>query len=229
MCVRNTIGGAVMMLLLGAGLGLSETSADNQAPEKTVLVVIETAHGIIEVELYPDRAPLSAAQFLAHVNAHGYAGASLYRVTSESRGASIEVVQGGLLADAMRQSLEAYSQGSSALPPVAHESTDLTGMRNERGTIAFARLAPGSANSEFFFNIQDNPELDSGYTQGGRDGYGYATFGRVVRGMDLLQEIQQMRSETPTPIERVQGQILNEPVRIERMYLANSAQESAHP
>ena len=188
--------------------------------DRTTRVVFETSAGEIEIALYPERAPLSVAQFLAYVDGGHYDGASLYRVTQHQEGGSIGIVQGGLLADAMSSSSasDEYAQSEFPMPPVAHEPTDATGILNERGTIAYARLEPGSANSEFFFNVQDNPVLDTGYEIESLDGYGYATFGRVLRGLRVLEKIQQMPSDAPTPIEIVQGQILEEPVEIRRAY-----------
>lgn len=225
----RTLAAPVMMVLLSvanAGSPGSGAAADSPAAgeqEETVGVVIETAAGDIEVALYPGRAPLSVAQFLAHVDAGGYEGASFYRVTRESDGSSIDVVQGGLLSRAMREGTEAYAEGYSSMTAVAHETTDLTGIANERGTLAFARLEPGTADTEIFFNVRDNPELDTGFTEDGRDGYGYATFGRVVEGMQVLDEIQQMPSDAPTSMELVRGQILEQPVLIRRIYRQRSS------
>ena len=221
----QTFSVTVMMVLLGAASAASpgpDAAATSQPAGEQVRVVIETAAGDIEVTLFPDRAPLSVAQFLAHVDAGDYEGASFYRVTRESDGSSIDVVQGGLLSQAMRDGSEAYAEGYSPMTPAAHETTDLTGIANERGTLAFARLEPGTADTEFFFNMRDNPELDSGFTEDGRDGYGYATFGRVVEGMGVLDEIQQMPSDAPTSTERVRGQVLEQPVLIQRIYRKGS-------
>ncbi|MDE0365661.1 MAG: peptidylprolyl isomerase [Gammaproteobacteria bacterium] len=207
--------------------GLREWWLAANPVDRTVQVVLETSLGELEVALYPERAPLSTAQFLAHVDAGHYDGASFYRATRRSRGSSIEVVQGGLLAHVMgadSEGLEAYSEAESAFPPVAHETTDRTGIPNERGSIAFARLDPGTANSEFFFNVQDNPVLDTGYTAEGRDGHGYATFGRVLRGMRVLERIQRLPSDAPTAMEMLQGQILEEPVVIRRAYRVAAAE-----
>ena len=207
--------------------GLREWWLAANPVDRTVQVVLETSLGDLEIALYPERAPLSTAQFLAHVDAGHYDDASFYRATRRSRGSSIEVVQGGLLAHVMgsdSEGLEAYSGAESAYPPVAHETTDLTGIPNERGSIAFARLDPGTANSEFFFNVQDNPVLDTGYTAGGRDGHGYATFGRVLRGLRVLERIQQLPSDAPTAMEMLQGQILEEPVVIRRAYRVAAAE-----
>ena len=206
----------------GPASDTAATSPSGEEREETVNVIIETDAGDIEVALFPARAPLSAARFLAHVDAGAYDGASFYRATRESDGASIDVVQGGLLSQAVRQGREAYDEGYSSTTGVAHETTDLTGIPNERGTLAFARLEPGTADTEIFFNLRDNPELDTGYTAGGRDGYGYATFGRVVEGMQVLDEIQRMPSDAPTSMELVRGQILEQPVLIRRIHRKGS-------
>ena len=224
----RTFGAPVMMILLSATVACSPGPDTAAAPdqagdqEETVQVVFETDVGDIEVALYPNRAPLSAAQFLAHVDAGSYEGASFYRVTRESDGSAIDVVQGGLLSGAVLDGSDAYAEGYSSTTAVAHETTDQTGIANERGTLAFARLDPGTADTEIFFNVRDNPELDTGFTEGGRDGYGYATFGRVLTGMQVLDEIQQMPSDAPTSMELVRGQILEQPVLIRRIYRQGS-------
>ena len=224
----RTFSAPVMMILLSAAVACSPGPDTAAAPdpagdqEETVQVVFETDVGDIEVALYPDRAPLSVAQFLAHVDAGSYEGASFYRVTRESDGSAIDVVQGGLLSGAVLDGSDAYAEGYSSTTAVAHETTDQTGIANERGTLAFARLDPGTADTEIFFNVRDNPELDTGFTEGGRDGYGYATFGRVLAGMQVLDEIQQMPSDAPTSMELVRGQILEQPVLIRRIYRQGS-------
>ncbi|MCS5574959.1 MAG: peptidylprolyl isomerase, partial [Pseudomonadales bacterium] len=105
------------------------------------------------------------------------------------------------------------------MPPIAHETTDDTGIPNERGTIAYARLAPGTAGSEFFFNVSDNTRLDAGPAEPPLDGLGYATFGRVVRGLDVLDAIQNLPADAETEIEMLQGQILGNQVTITNMTL----------
>ena len=214
---------AMIVLLTAANAGSPESAAaassdSAQERDKTMLVVFETAAGNIEVALFPNRAPLSVAQFLAHVDAGTYEGASFYRVTRESDGSSIDVVQGGLLSEAARTGREAYAEGYASATAVAHETTDQTGIANDRATLAFARLEPGTADTEIFFNVRANPELDTGFTDDGRDGYGYATFGRVVEGMEVLDEIQRMPSNTPTSTAFLRGQLLEQPVIIQRIH-----------
>ena len=147
-----------------------------------VRVVFETRLGEVEIAVYPSRAPLSGGNFLAYVDAGHYDGARLYRAVRKSAPGTIGVVQGGLLAAAMSGDSPYLDRPNAPFPPIAHETTETTGIPNERGTIALARLEPGTASSEFFFNLSDNPELDTGAGVTGRDGFGYATFGRVVRG-----------------------------------------------
>ena len=187
-----------------------------QSGENTVGVVLETDLGEIEVRVYPDRAPISANNFLAWVEGGHYEGATFYRVTRPDNmtGPSPhQVVQGGLLGEIMRRG-EPTDEAVGPIPPIAHETTDTTGILNERGTIAYARLEPGTADSEFFVNIADNPALDTGNTMRQPDGQGYATFGRVVRGMEVLEEIQGLPTLTEAGSEVTRGQMLEQPVVI---------------
>ncbi|MDE2921461.1 MAG: peptidylprolyl isomerase [Acidobacteriota bacterium] len=187
-----------------------------QSEENTVGVVLETDLGEVEVRVYPDRAPISANNFLAWVEGGHYEDAAFYRVTrpDNTTGPSPhQVVQGGLLGEAMRRG-ESSPPGGGPIPPIAHETTDTTGILNERGTIAYARLEPGTADSEFFFNVADNPALDTGNTTRQPDGQGYATFGRVVRGIEILEEIQGLSTLTEAGSEVTRGQMLEQPVVI---------------
>ena len=192
----------------------------NVQKDGTVRVVLETDHGEIEIALYPERAPISAANFLAYVEGGHYDGTSFYRVTKQKPdGSSIGVVQGGLLGAAIVGDISQEDVPPPPLPPIAHETTDTTGIPNERGTLAYGRLEPGTAGSEFFFNMNANNILDTG--QGGpeRDGHGYATFGRVVRGMPVLDAIQNLSADRPTDFEIMQGQLLTDLVTINRAYV----------
>lgn len=183
-------------------------------------VVMETPIGEIEIALYPERAPISANNFLEYVRGEHYDGASFYRVVhQQADGTSIGVVQGGLLGAAMAGDGSEYAEPDRAIPPIAHETTDTTGIPNERGTIAYARLDPGTAGSEFFFNMSDNVVLNTGEGGANRDGHGYATFGRVVRGMRVLDAIQRQPADGATEIEMLKGQVLATPVAITRMYV----------
>ena len=209
----------VAALLAGCGASAPEEAVEapaaEPAAEETVGIVIETALGEIEVELYPDRAPLSVAQFLRYVDGGHYDGKSaFYRATHTAAGDAHDVVQGGMRSLPMLVRDGGEAEEEPPFPPIPHETTLDTGIRNERGTLAYARGEPGTANTEFFFNVGDNFVLDTDAGDPTRDGFGYATFGRVVEGMEVLEEIHRLPTDAPAASEIVQGQILNEPVPI---------------
>jgi predicted dienelactone hydrolase/cyclophilin family peptidyl-prolyl cis-trans isomerase len=192
---------------------------ESHPEDETVRVIFETSEGEIEVALYPKRAPVTVANFLAYVDAGHYSGSSFYRVTRQGTNTTIGVVQGGLAAESMTKlSVEEIGQVAPIFPPIEHETTDRTGIPNEPGTLSMARLAPGTASSEFFFNVDDNPALDTGNTSRNPDGKGYATFGRVLRGLPLLRRIQAMPSDAPVAVEFMRGQMLEKPIEIRRVY-----------
>jgi len=187
-------------------------------PEDTTeQVILETEIGEIEVALYPSRAPLSATNFLAYVDAGLLDGAGFYRATEKNKD-RISVVQGGLMAEAIDLPWDELVTLQPALPPINHEATTQTGIVNERGTIALGRLAPGSASSEFFINLSNNPELDTGYIDDRLDGYGYAAFGRVIRGMRVAEKIRTRSIKQDNANAAFSGQLLADPVLIRRAY-----------
>ncbi len=188
-------------------------------PEDTTeRVILETDLGEIEIALYPERAPLSVANILAYVDGGFFDGAEFYRLTRKELNAPFDIIQGGILGEAMRQPGKVSDMPKTALPAIAHETTEQTGLLNQRGTVALGRLEPGTAVSEFFINITDSPMLDTGFTEGGRDGFGYATFGRVLRGMRVVEEIQLLERDNSAGNEIVKGQLLSKPVVIRRAY-----------
>ena len=154
-------------------------------------VRIDTDAGPITVEIYSDKAPGTAANFLRYVADKRYDGGAFYRVvTMQNQPTSpvkIEVIQGGVDTDSAKR-----------LPPIAHETNDKTGIKHLDGTISMARGAPGSASSEFFFCIGPQPELDFGGKRN-PDGQGFAAFGKVVQGMDVVRRIQQMPADAAPP------------------------------
>ena len=186
----------------------------------TEQVVLETDLGDIEIALYPVRAPLAVANFLAYVDGGLFDGAEFYRATRKGANSSFDIIQGGLMAEAMNLPMDAIEVPEPALPTIAHETTVQTGLLNQRGVLALARLAPGTAASEFFINISDSPMLDSGNTDDGRDGFGYTTFGRVLRGMRVVEKIQSLPTEQSSGNAVVNGQLLSNKVVIRRAYRA---------
>ena len=149
-----------------------------------IVTRVDTALGSFEITVDPAVAPRTVANYLAYVDGRFLDGGSVYRIvtlanqTPETRH-KIEVVQWGMkLSDGKAPPFE----------PIAHESTRETGLRHLDGTVSMARSTPGSAASEFFICIGDQPELDFG---GGRnpDGQGFAAFGRVTRGREVVQAL----------------------------------------
>lgn len=169
-------------------------------------VLIRTELGDITVEIYESQAPVTAPNFLRYVEENRFEGATFYRtVTMDNQpnnDVKIEVIQGGLKEDA----------DSLGLPPIEHETTAQTGLRHLDGTISMARVEPGTASSEFFICIGDQPELDFGGKRN-PDGQGFAVFGRVAAGMDVVRKIQQQPAE---------GQSLTPEIKITAVRLIGS-------
>ena len=145
------------------------------------VVLIETPIGNIKVEIYEDKAPITAGNFLRYVDEGLYDGTTFFRtVTMDNQpnnDVKIEVIQGGQVPK------------DKEYEPITLERTTLTGLRHLDGVISMGRFKPDSAKSSFFFCIGDQPELDYG---GGRnpDGQGFAAFGMVIEGMDIVRAIQ---------------------------------------
>ncbi|MEZ5560039.1 MAG: peptidylprolyl isomerase [Pseudomonadales bacterium] len=213
--------GALRRLCLGLCLALAVPLPSALAAEP-VRVTLDSDAGVIELALYPDRAPLTVANFLRYVDAGLYDGASFYRVVRQDNQpqspVKIEVIQGG-----MGAATYDAEPAQRPFPPVAHETTAVTGLRHEDGTLSMARLAPGSATSEFFICIGPQPELDFGGARN-PDGQGFAAFGRVISGMDVVRRIQgePTRADAPDYLSSVTGQLLQDPVIIQHAERAGS-------
>jgi peptidyl-prolyl cis-trans isomerase A (cyclophilin A) len=170
------------------------------APERAVRTRVETDAGAFQIEVDLEVAPLTVANYLAHVDHRLLDGGAVYRIVSlanqgpETRH-KIEVVQWGM---------NRPDDQAPPLPPIAHETTRQTGLRHLDGTVSMARAQPGTATAEYFVCIGEQPELDFG---GGRnpDGQGFAAFGRVVEGMDQIRAMH-ARGEA--------DQYLAQPIRV---------------
>jgi peptidyl-prolyl cis-trans isomerase A (cyclophilin A) len=145
-------------------------------------VLIKTSLGNIVIEIYEKKAPITAANFLRYVEESRFQGATFYRtVTLDNQpdnDMKIEVIQGGIKDDSY----------NLRLPAIKHETTDKTDVLHKDGVISMARNEPGTASSEFFICIGDQPELDFGGKRN-PDGQGFAAFGRVISGMDVVRKI----------------------------------------
>ncbi len=146
-------------------------------------VIMQTDLGEIEIEIDTVRAPITTANFLRYVDAGYYTPGRFHRtVTPDNQPNNevrIEVIQGGI----------ERGRGLTAFPPIPLERTNVTGLTHRDGTISVARGGPDSGRSEFFICIGDQPELDFGGKRNA-DGQGFAAFGQVVRGMDVVRRIQ---------------------------------------
>jgi peptidyl-prolyl cis-trans isomerase A (cyclophilin A) len=161
-------------------------------------VLLETSMGSIMLEIDTVHAPVTATNFLTHVKNETFGGGVFYRVVrmdnQPGNNVKIEVIQGGLFAD---DEIEKY-------PAIRHETTQETGLKHLDGTLSMARMEPGTASTEFFICIGNQPELDFGGRRN-PDGQGFAAFGKVIEGMDVVRKIQQLPDE---------NQYLPEPVKI---------------
>src|SRR5215467_12119171 len=172
--IRRMILGALVASALTAAAPTAVTAKGNP------MVVISTSKGDIKVELYPDKAPETVKNFLAYVNAGYYDGTIFHRVIP-----GFMVQGGGLTAD-----MKDKREGQRAA--IKNESAN--GLKNDVGTVAMARTsAPDSATSQFFINVNDNGFLNKDKAQ---DGVGYAVFGKVVDGLDVVRKIEKVPTST---------------------------------
>lgn len=173
--------------------------------KEKVLVLMSTSEGDIEIELYIDRAPKTAGNFLRLVENGDMDGGSFYRVVSyenDNRAPKIEVIQG-----------RHGGKTERVFDTIDHETTEQTGILHKNGVISMARGAVGTATSEFFICIGDQPGLDHGQSRNA-DGQGFAAFGKVVRGMDVVRKIQVLPADGESDSDYTTGQILTDPVVI---------------
>lgn len=166
-------------------------------PENPV-ITMDTEFGAIEIELYQKEAPTTVANFLQYVDQGRYAGSRFYRVVTmdnqPNNDVKIEVIQGGL----------GRGEQIERLDSIPMETTLETGIKHLDGTISMARSSPGSATSEFFICVGDQPELDFNGSRN-PDKQGFAAFGKVRKGMEVVHKIQKSPSE---------NQFLNTEVKI---------------
>jgi peptidyl-prolyl cis-trans isomerase A (cyclophilin A) len=190
---------------LGITLVAGRSAAASVGADRVCRVLIDTALGPIGVLLELSRAPISAGDFLKYVDRGLYAGGTFYRTVRPGDDPSpvkIEVVQGGL------------TDESRFLAPIAHESTNQTGLRHRNGTISIGRgeVGTGSAGA-FFICIGDQPQLDFGGRRN-PDGQGFAAFGHVTSGMTLVHEMGAMKTQGPPRSSG--GELIASPVQILR-------------
>lgn len=176
----------------------SQRAAEPSA-KKNPHVVIKTRFGEITAELYSDKAPITVANFLHYITEKKLRNPTFYRVVrtepdnQPDNRVKIQVLQGGL-----------SDLPDERLPKIKHETTKETGVLHKDGVLSMARLGPGTATCHFSICIGDQPALDFGGKRN-PDGQGFAAFGRVVSGMDVVRKIQmshheEQRLTPPVPI-----------------------------
>jgi peptidyl-prolyl cis-trans isomerase A (cyclophilin A) len=188
-------------ILCGFVLAAAGAPAVERVKPRVVRVSVETDKGEIRLELYPDRAPVTVANFLRYVDGKFYDGGRFHRTVKPDNQPDnrvrIEVVQAGVNP----------KRAADEFRPIKLERTRDTGLKHLNGTISMARDGPDTATSDFFICIADQPELDFGGKRN-PDGQGFAAFGRVVRGMDVVKKIQAAPAD---------GQVLRPAIKIRKV------------
>jgi peptidyl-prolyl cis-trans isomerase A (cyclophilin A) len=188
-----------LLLLIVSACAIAESG--------NVEIIMSTTEGDIIIELDLENAPVSAGHFLLLVDDGHIDGATFYRTVSpenDNGAPPISVIQGGL------------GDAAEAFETIEHETTADTGVQHLDGVISMARSEPGTASTEFFICVGDQPALDFGAGRNA-DGQGFAAFGRVVEGMDVVRAIHESPSDAPVEFEYFKGQIYEEPIVIEQV------------
>lgn len=205
--MTNTrVASLVLTLLMGVTL-----AAQTSAPARVVPVVFETELGSITVEVDTVRAPITSANFLRYVDGKFYDGGLIDRAVrpdnTTRHDVEIQVIQFQINP----------SREAASFPPIALERTSVTGLTHGNGAVSMARGGPDTATASFFVAIGDQHALDFGGKRNA-DGQGFAAFGRVVDGMDVVKRIQ----AAPTLPASAQGsfgtETLNPPIKVMRAF-----------
>ena len=162
-------------------------SSTTSAPAVPVSVLFETALGNIRVELAQDRAPVTTGNFLRYVDAKRFDGIAFYRAVAIGDEGKFGLVQAGL-----------RDSADKLFAPIAHESPAVTGLTHLDGTISMARFDPGTATADFFFVVGDLTSLDG---KPADNDPGYAAFGRVAEGMEVVRQILTLPRDPEAGVE----------------------------
>jgi len=191
--------------ILAVCLSTNAFCADDTPPikresvEKNPIVCMQTSEGTIELELYPKKAPETVKNFLRYVNDGFYNKTIFHRVINRF------MIQGGGYAVDYKK--------KKTLAPIKNEADN--GLKNDAGTIAMARTSdPNSATAQFFINTVNNTFLN--YTAPTGNGWGYAVFGKVIKGMDVVDKIEKVKTGSGGPFN---SDVPQTPVVIEKMYV----------
>ena len=201
LCMKHRIFAAAILATLAGPVLAQAVVPSILAPapkEDLVPVAIDTSLGRIVVALDRGRAPVTASNFLHYVDTHRLDGQNFYRAMHVGDGG---LIQGGITTDARK-----------LFAPIAHESTAQTGLHNVSGAISMANAGPGTARADFFILLSDMPGLDANGPGG--DATGFAAFGHVIEGMDVVKKIFES-PVSPTKGEgAMKGQMLDPQIKI---------------
>jgi peptidyl-prolyl cis-trans isomerase A (cyclophilin A) len=198
---------AALMLAAIAVTAVAQSAAraaEAPAPkEDLVPVAIDTSLGRIVVALDRGRAPITTANFLHYVDTHRFDGQNFYRAMHmpDGKGGDGGLIQGGITTDARK-----------LFPPIAHEPTTQTGLHNVAGAISMANAGAGSAKADFFILLSDMPGLDANGPGG--DATGFAAFGHVTDGMDVVKKIFDSPVSPTLGAGAMKGQMLDPKIKI---------------
>jgi len=187
---------------LGASLSLAAAPVFAQTDAGLVRVTLKTTKGAITAVINVGQAPITARNFLRYVDTRRYDEAKFYRASHVPTQPQYGLIEGGFRGDPAKM-----------FRPIAHESTIKTGLTHKDGTLSMARRAPGSATSDFFICVGDQPGYDA-VPDGPGDNQGFAAFGQVVDGMDAVHAIFDAPTSRNAGTGVMRGEILSPPVPI---------------
>jgi peptidyl-prolyl cis-trans isomerase A (cyclophilin A) len=202
---RSLIAAALAFIALPAlPQPIATQPAPSPAPDmgRIVKVDLDTTAGRVALELYPDKAPITVANFLHYVTSRRYDGAKIFRAARAEGAPTFGLIQGG-----------GFMEASKLFKPIVLEPTSKTGLHHGDGAISMARGAPNSAQGDFFILVGDSPSMDANPAAPG-DNLGFAAFGRVTEGMEVVRAILAMPTNGHARNPTMQGQILTAPVTI---------------
>jgi peptidyl-prolyl cis-trans isomerase A (cyclophilin A) len=178
---------------------VAQTTAAAQTATEEIPVAIDTSAGRIVVALDKTHAPVTTANFLHYVDTHRFDGETFYRAMHQPGGKEADgLIQGGIRSSALK-----------LYPPIKHEPTSQTNLHNIAGAISMANAGPGTARADFFILASDMPSLDATAADPG-----FAAFGHVTQGMDVVQNILGSPVSATEGEGAMKGQMLDPPVRI---------------
>jgi len=180
-------------LVMAAGPALAQTDTG------LVRVALKTPKGIIKIDLEVGKAPITARNFLHYVDTRRFDRSSFYRAVHAEGAPEYGLLQGGLKGDPAK-----------IFKPIAHESTAKTGLTHKDGAVSMACRAPGTATADFFICVGDQQSLDADPTASPPRS-GFAVFGQVVEGMDVVRAIREMPTSKTAGGAAMRGEMLSPP------------------